>query len=94
MKKTAICIALLFLTYSETKACAWYDPDYDYFNLFTQTIIRDKSYVPFLHTLSNRFYGHEHFEIPDENILSWQKYFSNILSYTKTKALVEKTPLG
>ncbi len=88
MRKVAICTAVLFLSYSETKACAWYEPDYDYFNLFTQTIIRDKSYVPFLHTLSNRFYGHEHFEIDDENIISWQKYFGNILNYPETQALV------
>ena len=83
---------LLFI--SKTEACSWYDPDTEYFNLFTQTIIKDKTYLPFLHTLSNRFYGHEHFEIPDENIENWQKYFGNKLNYNETKLLVQKMPMA
>lgn len=79
--------------FSKSNACAWDDSDYDYFNLFTQTIIKDKSYLPFLHTLSNRFYGHEHYEIPNENIESWQKFFGNSLSYLETQILVEKMPM-
>lgn len=93
MKKAILSTALFFLMYSKSEACAWYDPDYEYFNLFTQSIIKDKSYLPFLHTLSNRFYGHEHYEIPDENIESWQKYFGNTLNYKETKFLVEKAPM-
>lgn len=79
---------------SKVDACAWYDPDYDYFNLFTQTIIKDKTYLPFLKTMSNRFYGHEHYEIPNENIESWQKHFSNSLSYLETQDLVEKMAMN
>ncbi|QOW11442.1 hypothetical protein Q73A0000_14245 [Kaistella flava (ex Peng et al. 2021)] len=93
MKKIILSTALFFLMYSKTEACAWYDPDNGYFNLFTQTIIKDKTYLPFLHTLSNRFYGHEHYEIPSENIESWQKYFGNSLSYLETQILVEKMPM-
>ncbi|WP_027376616.1 hypothetical protein [Kaistella palustris] len=94
MKKYFLSAAVLFLMISKTQACAWYDPDYEYFNLFTQSIIKDKTYLPFLHTLSNRFYGHEHFEIPDENIENWQKYFGNTLTYKETKTLVEQLPTG
>ena len=83
-----------FLMFSKVNACAWYDPDYEYFNLFTQSIIKDKTYLPFLHTLSNRFYGHEHYEIPNENIEAWQKYFENSLNYAETKLLVEKMPMS
>lgn len=93
MKKKLISAALLLLFISKTDACSWYDEDYEYFNLFTQTIIKDKTYLPFLHTLSNRFYGHEHFEIPDENIENWQKYFGNKINYHETKLLVEKMPM-
>ncbi|MGA9211150.1 MAG: hypothetical protein WBY99_00440, partial [Kaistella sp.] len=93
MKKTILSAALFFLMFTKSNACAWYDPDYDYFNLFTQSIIKDKTYLPFLHTLSNRFYGHEHYEIPSENIESWQKYFGNTLSYPETKILVEEMPM-
>ena len=94
MKKVILSSALFFLMCSKADACAWYDPDYDYFNLFTQTIIKDKTYVPFLHTMSNRFYGHEHYEIPNENIESWQRYFGNALSYVETQTLVEKMPMN
>ena len=94
MKKIILSAAVLFLMTPKIQACAWYDPDYDYFNLFTQSIIKDKTYLPFLHTLSNRFYGHEHFEIPDENIESWQKYFGNSLTYQETKTLVTQMPMS
>lgn len=94
MKKVILSAALFFLMIPKAEACAWYDPDYDYFNLFTQSIIKDKTYLPFLHTFSNRFYGHEHFEIPDENIENWQKFFGNSLSYAETKTLVEKMPMS
>ena len=94
MKKKLISVSLFLLLFSKIEACSWYDPDYEYFNLFTQSIIKDKTYLPFLHTLSNRFYGHEHFEIPDENIENWQKYFGNKLNYQETKTLVEKMPMA
>ena len=90
MKKVILSISLFFLISSKINACAWYDPDYEYFNLFTQTIIKDKTYLPFLKTMSNRFYGHEHYEIANENIESWQKYFGNSLSYSETQMLVEE----
>ncbi len=93
MKKIILSAAVLFLMTPKIQACAWYDPDYEYFNLFTQSIIKDKTYLPFLHTLSNRFYGHEHYEIPNENIEIWQKHFGNSLSYLETQTLVEKIPM-
>lgn len=94
MKKIIASAALLLFFQQPTQACAWYDPDFEYFNLFTQTIIRDKSYVPFLLTYSNRFYDHQHFEIPDENIQNWQKFLNDRLSYAETKELVYKLPLS
>lgn len=94
MKKSILSAAIFFLFYTKADACSWYDADAEYFNLFTQSIIKDKSYLPFLHTFSNRFYGHEHFQIADENIESWQKFFGNKLNYEETKTLVEKTPMS
>ena len=94
MKRAILSAVLFFLTYSKSQACSWYDPDYDYFNLFTQSIIKDKSYLPFLLTFSNRFYGHEHYEIPNENIENWQKFFGNALTYSETQTLVEKMPMS
>ncbi|SFI16520.1 hypothetical protein [Halpernia frigidisoli] len=92
MKKLILLLSIIL--FGNTKACSWYDPDYEYFNLFTQGIIKDKSYLPFLLTFSNRFYGHEHFEIPDESIESWQQYFGKTLNYTDTKNLVEQLPMS
>ncbi|WP_089745168.1 hypothetical protein [Chryseobacterium taihuense] len=89
MKKYILSIAVASLLYTKTEACAWSDPDYDYFNLFTQSIIKDKSYLPFLHNYSSRFYtDFNASQIPNENIESWREFFGNELSYSETDYLV------
>lgn len=88
MKKAILSIAILALFNTKTEACSWYDPDYEYFNLFTQNIIRDKSYTPFLLTYSSKFYGDDKMILPDENIEAWQKYFGNQMNYRDTEYLV------
>jgi len=91
MKKYFLSLAVASLFYTESAACAWSDPDYEYFNLFTQSIIKDKSYLPFLHSYSTRFYtDFKPSVIPDENIDSWKRYFNNKLSYAQTEYLVNK----
>ncbi|SDQ33738.1 hypothetical protein SAMN05421664_1208 [Chryseobacterium soldanellicola] len=91
MKKYILSLAVASLFYTKSEACAWADPDYDYFNLFTQSIIKDKSYLPFLHSYSTRFYtDYKPNLIPDENIESWKKFFNNQLSYAETDFLVNK----
>lgn len=95
MKKYIISLAAVSLFYSKLGACAWADPDYDYFNLFTQTIIRDKSYLPFLHSYSTRFFtDYKPSQIPDENIEAWKKFFNNQLSYAETDYLVNKVSMN
>ena len=94
MKKMIFSAAFLVLANTNANACADYDSDYDYFNLFTQSIIKDKNYLPFLLTMSNGFHDHEHYEIRNENIESWQKYFGNGLSYADTKLIVEKISMN
>lgn len=82
-------MAFVAVVFTESKACAWGDPDSDYFNLFTQSIIKDKSYLPFLHTYTSRFYqDYKTSQIADENIEAWQKYFNNQINYAETSALV------
>jgi hypothetical protein len=91
MKKYFLSLAVFSLFYTPAEACAWSDPDYEYFNLFTQSIIKDKSYLPFLHSYSTRFYtDFKSSAIPDENIDSWKRYFNNQLSYAQTEYLVNK----
>ncbi|PZU03774.1 MAG: hypothetical protein DI622_20290, partial [Chryseobacterium sp.] len=95
MKKYILSLSVLALFYTKTNACAWSDPDYEYFNLFTQSIIKDKSYLPFLLSYSTRFYDqYKQGMIPDENIESWKKFFNNQLSYSETDYLVHKISLN
>ena len=95
MKKFFLAAVILTSFYSPSKACTWYDPDYEYFNLFTQSIIRDKSYLPFLHTYSTRFYedGNKMLMV-DDNIEAWQKYFGKKLNYKETEFLVNHMPMS
>jgi hypothetical protein len=91
MKKHFLSLAVVSLFYTNSDACAWSDPDYEYFNLFTQSIIKDKSYLPFLHSYSTRFYtDYKPNQIPDENIDAWKKFFNNQLTYAETDYLVNK----
>ncbi|UQB67507.1 hypothetical protein [Epilithonimonas zeae] len=98
MKKILI-TATIFLGFNQNyNACGWYDPDYDYFNLFAQDIIHNKTYEPFLLTYSSHFYGYNYDEkldknVPDENIESWVIYFDNKLTYDETKALITKVDI-
>ncbi len=95
MKKHILSIALASLFYTQAEACAWADPDYDYFNLFTQSIIKDKSYLPFLHNYSSRFYtDFKTSQIPNENIESWRKFFNNKFTYIETDYLVNKVSIN
>jgi hypothetical protein len=91
MKKYILPLAVASLVYTESSACSWSDPDYEYFNLFTQSIIKDKSYLPFLHSYSTRFYtDFKSSQIPDENIDSWKRFFNNQFTYAETEYLVNK----
>ncbi|WP_295223155.1 hypothetical protein [uncultured Chryseobacterium sp.] len=95
MKKSLLTLAVLSLFYTESSACAWSDPDYEYFNLFTQSIIRDKSYLPFLHSYSTRFYSDfKPSQIPDDNTYAWKKFFNNQLNYAETDYLVNKMSIN
>jgi len=95
MKKYILSLAVLSLFYTKSEACAWSDPDYDYFNLFTQSIIKDKSYLPFLHNYSSRFYtGYNAALIPDDNLNTWKKFFNNQLNYAETQNLVYKISMN
>nr|WP_315035034.1 hypothetical protein [uncultured Chryseobacterium sp.] len=95
MKKYILSLAVVSLFYTKSDACSWSDPDYDYFNLFTQSIIKDKSYLPFLRTDSNRFYGNfKSSLLPDDNIETWRTFFNNQLTYTETQNLVYKMSMS
>ena len=88
MKKILLSTALL-LFFVKGKACADVYSDGGYFNLFTQSIIKDKTYIPFLLYYGSQFYSDgEKRTIPNENIYAWKKYFENKLDYQETEFLV------
>lgn len=80
-------------SYQTAKSCAWYDPDYEYFNLFTQTLIKNKSLTPFLLSYSTPYYGDQTSAGTDENVRLWQQYFNHTLTAEQTAELVYKTSL-
>ncbi|MGI9526506.1 MAG: hypothetical protein ACR2MS_05280 [Weeksellaceae bacterium] len=88
MKKLIITSLAFITSFQSTDACAWYDPDYEYFNLFTQSIVKDKSLSPFLLSYSSPYYEEKGLEVPDDNIAAWQRYFNKRLSFEETKTLV------
>lgn len=92
MKKLLLSVAVVALFYHNSNACSWYDPDYEYFNLFTQNIIKDKSLTPFLLTYSNKYYAGAN-NLKDQNIVDWEKYFNNKLNYQEVYDLVYKMPM-
>ena len=90
MKKTLLAVALLASTVGQS--CAWSDPEGDYFSLFTQSIIRDKSYMPFLRVMESPFYTDDRIELPDENVMDWVRFFNNKINYQEAKYLVYDAP--
>ncbi|MCJ7934423.1 MAG: hypothetical protein MUW56_12495 [Chryseobacterium sp.] len=95
MKKYILSLAVVSLFYTKSDACAWSDPDYEYFNLFTQSIIKDKSYLPFLHSYSTRFYSdYKQTMLPDDNLETWKKYFNNQLNHAEAYDLVYKVSMN
>ena len=88
MRKIFFCLIAALFSFGKTNACADFDPDYEYYNLFMQDIINDPQYYPFLLT-----YGTGYYSDPDtgknENIEEWQDYLG--LSYANTEYLVFKT---
>lgn len=81
---------LLSILPNKTLGCVSEDTQSLYFNLFTQNIITDKSFTPFLYSPDIGFYHNKNISIPDENLEDWQRYFDNKLSYEQIKILVYK----
>ena len=85
MRKKLLLVAV-FLTafWGKSFACGWDGGDYYYYNLFSQEIMNDPVYRPFLLTYDTKYYPYE--TLRNGNIEEWQKYLG--LSYDDTKYLV------
>ena len=76
----------------QSRACGgYYEPDYEYYNLFMQELIDDPAYFPFLLTYNTRYYGVNQDLMKDGNIEEWEDYLG--LSYEQTRYLVFKASM-
>ena len=89
MKKIILGIALTFGLSAQSFACADSSEDYDYYNLFNQSIINSPQYQPFLMTMDNHFYSTEGAVLTDEKIEDWSNYLG--ISYDDAHYLVYKS---
>ena len=88
MKKLYISFLLCLSVVSSSLACGgWDDSDYNYYNLFMQTIIDNPYYYPFLLVSEYPYYSSKEKE-KNENIEQWQSYLG--LSYEDAEYLVFK----
>ena len=84
MFKKLFLIALMFTAcFGKATACGWDEADDYFFNLFSQEIMNDPRYKPFLLTY-DRYYTNE--ILRNGNIEEWQRYLG--LSYEDTRYLV------
>lgn len=85
--KNIITFLSLFLLGTSVFPCAYYDSEYEYYNLFVQKTINSPIYEPFLLVYDSPYYESEAYNnLPNENIEEWQKYFS--ISYEDARYLV------
>ncbi|MGB3453960.1 MAG: hypothetical protein WBA59_09035 [Moheibacter sp.] len=88
MKNSALTL-LFSLIFSQSFGCAWWDPEYEYYNLFAQTAINSPMYEPFLLVLEEPYFGSDAYDNQqNENIEDWQRYFG--ISYSQAYYLVFK----
>ncbi|MBW7870047.1 MAG: hypothetical protein H3C39_03180 [Flavobacteriia bacterium] len=88
MKNSALTL-LFSLIFSQSFGCAWWDPEYEYYNLFAQTAINSPMYEPFLLVLEEPYFGSDAYNNQqNENIEDWQRYFG--ISYSQAYYLVFK----
>ena len=86
-KKLLLVAVVLTAFMGKSFACGWDDGDWYYYNLFSQEIMNDPVYRPFLLTYDTKYYTND--TLRNGNIEEWQKYLG--LNYDDTKYLVFKS---
>lgn len=85
MRKKLLLVAVMLTAFwGKSFACGWDDGDWYYYNLFSQEIMNDARYRPFLLKYDTKYYCND--TLRNGNIEEWQKYLG--LSYEDTKYLV------
>lgn len=83
-KKLLLAAVMLMAIWSKSFACGFDDGDWYYYKLFSQDLMDDPRYRPFLLTYESKYYTDE--VLRNGNIEEWQKYLG--LSYEDTEYLV------
>lgn len=83
-KKLLLAAVILTAFMGKSFACGWDGGDWYYYNLFSQEIMNDPIYRPFLLTYETKYYCDT--TLRNGNLEEWQKYLG--LSYEDTKYLV------
>lgn len=86
-KKLLLVAVMLTALWGKTFACGWDDGDWYYYNLFSQEIMSDERYRPFLLIYGSRYYTDD--TLRNGNIEEWRQYLG--LSYDDTQYLVFKS---
>lgn len=83
-----IILSVSFGSVTDSEACAFFDSDYEYYNLFIQELIDDPQYYPFLLSYSSRYYdtNRNKESLRNENIEEWAAYWD--LDYNDSYYLV------
>lgn len=88
MKKLLFGLASVFAFTAQVYACGDYSEEYDYYNLFNQSIINSPQYQPFLLTLDYPTYDTSSIDLKDEKIEDWANVLN--ISYENAYYLVYK----
>ena len=90
--KTCLFFLIFMSVVQQALGCAGgYEPDADYCNVFSQELIKDPRYAPFLLSYGSPFYesADPQWMARNANIEEWQKYLG--LNYDQAYYLVMKT---
>ena len=86
-KKLLLVAVMLTALWGKSFACGWDSGDWYYYNLFSQEIMSDERYRPFLLIYGSRYYTND--TLRNGNIEEWRQYLG--LSYDDTQYLVFKS---
>lgn len=88
--KKLILLIIAVLSFGYARACADFDPEYEYYNLFMQELVSDPQYYPFLLTYYPGYYtAADSLVAKNENIEEWQHFLG--LNYDQAYYLVNKS---
>lgn len=89
MKRIFLGLSLVLGLSIPVLACADSSEDYDYYNLFNQSLVNSPQYQPFLMTMDSPFYDTNGVIVVDEKIQDWSEYLK--ITYEDAYYLVYKS---